>query len=149
MQNFGLRLALALLSALVLVSGAALGVGRVFRPPEDNRAALRSWCETTPCIMDIVPGETDWAQTTGRLSRLPDTTLFPKQIVARLDSLALEFYPSINRESVGRIFLYFPQSHQFDAGWVVQRFGEPCGVSLYPTLNQATLRYRFLLANVQ
>jgi len=148
-RTFGLRLILVLLFAFALVSGAALAAGRAFRPPEDNRALLLAWCESAPCIMDIIPGQTQWAATTGQISRLPDTRLFPKQIVVRLESAALEFYPSINRGAVGRIFLHFPQDHQLDAGWVIQRFGEPCGVSLYPSLNQVTLRYRFLLANVQ
>ncbi|MCC6615428.1 MAG: hypothetical protein IT320_18285 [Anaerolineae bacterium] len=148
-RRFGLRFVITLLLVTVVVSGAALAAGRAFRQPDDHRALLLAWCETAPCIMDIVPGETGWAQTTGQISRLPDSQLYPKQIVTRFESVALEFYPSINQGAVGRIFLHFAQDHQFDAGWVIQRFGEPCGVSLYPTLNQATLRYRFLLANVQ
>ncbi|MCA9902485.1 MAG: hypothetical protein KC547_01400 [Anaerolineae bacterium] len=148
MRTFGLRLSITLVLILALVSGAALAAGRVLRPPEDGRAALIAWCEMSPCVMDIVPGETDWTRTQGQLDDLPDRVLLPRQIVVRQDFIALEFYPSVNGESVGRIFLHFPQNHHFDAGWIVQRFGEPCGVSIYPASGQITLRYPFLLANV-
>ncbi|MCL4248587.1 MAG: hypothetical protein KJ065_10620 [Anaerolineae bacterium] len=148
MQSFGLRLTITLLLILALASGAALSAGRALRLPEDSRVRLIAWCETSPCVMDIVPGETGWIRTQGQLDDLPDRVLFPRQIIVRLEHIDLEFYPSVNGESVGRIFLHFPQNHHFDAGWIVQRFGEPCGVSIYPASDQMTLRFPFLLANV-
>ena len=144
-----LRGSLILVLASLLVSAGMLGVGRAWAQPTDARASLLGWCDAAPCPLEIVPGASTWGRALGRVSRLPNSQLYPKQMIARLDSAALELYPSVAQGTVGRIFVMFAPQRRFDAGWVVQRYGVPCGVSIYPATQQVTLRYTFLLANIR
>jgi hypothetical protein len=102
-------------------------------------------CDGTPCIMGITPGQTRWstAQTELTQARLVSAKALSLGVYVGVE---IDMYQSADGESVGPININFDDP--MPIGWILLRYGEPCGISLYPQMNLVTLRYPFMLANV-
>jgi hypothetical protein len=132
----------------ILLMVAWLG-GRAMGRIDDPRALHFALCDGRPCALDMLPGTTSWADAAQLLSRYPIDGFDDKHVYTSLSGVSIESYISIDAMSVGRIYLSFPREMPLSAGWVIQRFGVPCGVSLYGSGDLMTLRYPLLLANVR
>ncbi len=141
------RLALALLAGLTGLCCAAMGYGRGVLLPADMRVAGFAACEGKPCLLGIIPGETEWIQA-HTVFKGSAASASDKQIIVPLypDGEA-EFYVSVNTHTVGRIYVRFDRP--VSVAWIIQRFGRPCGVSIYAAAGMLTVRYPNLLANVE
>lgn len=148
-RPFLFRTIITVLVTLSLLLTASIAVGRRWGKAQDNRVAMLRVCDGAPCVMDVIPGVTRWQEVEARLDSGRGDDLDARIISLRLQPNALlELYPSVNDTSVGRIYLLL-LDEPLPAGWIIQRFGVPCGISLYQAADQATLRYPNLLANVQ
>jgi hypothetical protein len=100
--------------------------------------------------MDILPGVTDWSEARQRLSKFPGSQISDGQIVLRVyHSTEAEIYPSVNRAAVGRIYVIFSNDEALSTGWILARYGIPCGVSIYFNTGTFTVRYPTLLVNAR
>ncbi|MBL8166333.1 MAG: hypothetical protein JNJ61_30390 [Anaerolineae bacterium] len=134
---------LAGLCALLCLGAGMLGHALL---PDDARATSLQTCGGAACALGITPGSTSW-EAAYRAFSGTDGQLSAKSIVVRLRPRAeAALYVSVNRVHVGRIALSFMEP--LDLGWVLARYGTPCGVSIYRGAQMLTLRYPFLLANV-
>jgi hypothetical protein len=111
--------------------------------PADSRVGVLALCGGRPCILGLVPGETRWDTTEAALQVGSARTIYRKTEPAG----EFGFFPSVDSVSLGRVSITLDEPMQ--AGWIIQRFGPPCGVSLYWEMQIVTLRYPALLANVQ
>jgi len=147
-MNFLARMGLLALMPLLALCLLAMWSGRVFAAPADARIAKMDYCEGSPCLMGVVPGTTLWTTARVDLSHLAGSSLSPKQIIIAIDAdTEVQVFPSVNGVTVGRIYMNLDRP--LDAGWIVQRYGKPCGVSIYFGGQMVTLRYPFLLANIE
>jgi hypothetical protein len=134
---------LAGLFALLCLGAGLLGQSLL---PDDARAASLQTCDGMACALGITPGGTSW-ETAYRTFSGTDGQLSAKSIIVRMRPRAeAALYLSVNHVHVGRISLSFMEP--LDLGWVLARYGTPCGVSIYRGAGMLTLRYPFLLANV-
>jgi hypothetical protein len=131
------------LLVMLLTGGVTLARwGGELRPPEDARAAALARCDDRPCVLGLVPGASRWEDVRQLLEESDARTLY-----RRVEPPAeLGFFPSVDKVSLGQVSINLQQPMQ--AGWVIQRFGAPCGVSIYWEMNIVTLRYPALLANI-
>jgi hypothetical protein len=139
-----------LLCALVFAAGiaSATALGQGVDSEEDARLRALGLCGDVPCMLDVIPGETAWRDVENSLRTRPRTVFQPRMIALRMQpNSMLELYPSVDNQSVGRIYLLLLDA-PVSAGWIVQRYGQPCGVSIYYGAGLVTLRYPRLLANV-
>jgi hypothetical protein len=149
MRRFLIRLSITVLLNFALLVAVSIAAGRLWGAEQDSRVAMLHVCDGVPCIMGVMPGVTRWQDVETRLESGRGGDLDARIISLRLQPNALlELYPSVNQTEVGRIYLLL-LDQPVSAGWIIQRFGVPCGVSLYHAAGQATLRYPALLANVQ
>jgi hypothetical protein len=144
----GLLFGFCVLHGMVLV--AAIVYGRGTPLPEAVRALGFDRCGDVPCFMEILPGQTPWLDVQVTLARRPGSNVWDKRILVK-SSVGSEaaLYPSINGVTIGRIYITPSRDTPLPAGWIVERFGLPCGVSVYYETGIMTLRYPFLLANVR
>jgi hypothetical protein len=133
----------ALAILLAQVSGAALGRA------DDTRALHFEDCNAQPCLLGIIPGATEWADASAALARYAPEEATDKRIIVRMPGAQIETYVSVNRHTVGRMYFNFRRDAPLSAAWVIQRYGAPCGVSIYVNGEMMTLRYPLLLANVR
>lgn len=133
---------------MVVIGLCLVGIARNFgllQPPSDPRINDLQECENDPCVMGVIPGITPWAHTREQLVR---GTIEPKRIfVALKPEGEAAFYLSVNKTTVGSIYVRLIDP--LPLGWILMRYGYPCGVSIYPQTDQITLRYPLVLANVQ
>jgi hypothetical protein len=102
-------------------------------------------CDGTPCVMGITPGLTRWS---AAQTQFTDAGIISAKALNLGDAIGvdIDMYQSADGESVGPISMNFDDP--MPIGWILLRYGTPCGVSLYPQMNLITLRYPFMLANV-
>lgn len=135
---------LAALFALLSLGAGLLGQTLL---PDDTRAASLQTCDGAACALGITPGSTLWETAYKRFTSA-DGKLSAKSIIVPMRPRAeAALYVSVNRVHVGRISLAFIEP--LEMGWVLARYGAPCGVSIYQNAQMLTLRYPFLLANVK
>jgi hypothetical protein len=134
--------ALGLCAVLALLAGRALGM------PGDARVQQMQVCAGQPCLMGIAPGVTTWEAAQARLHEQVQAQAEARRLTFDIASTRVETYVSVNRRTVGRIYL-LPQGQPLSAGWIIQRYGVPCGVSIYYGADIVTLRYPQLLANIR
>jgi hypothetical protein len=143
-----LRASVILLLACTTTALAAAISGRGLPSSADDRLRALGLCGDVPCLLDVIPGETAWRDVEHSLRARPRTVFQPRMIALRMQpNSMLELYPSVDNQSVGRIYLLLLDA-PLSAGWIVQRYGQPCGVSIYYGAGLVTLRYPRLLANV-
>jgi hypothetical protein len=135
------RLSLVLIALLLPTVLLARWAGEG-NEPSDARVAALALCGDQPCIWGLVPGQTEWASAQQSLAGAGARTIY-RQIEPAGE---FGFFPSVDRISLGRVSITLAEPMQ--AGWIVQRFGAPCGVSIYWEMDIVTLRYPALLANV-
>lgn len=146
MTRLLLVMALGLSSMLLLGVSAALVWGQSHAVPEDPRAAGLDHCEGIPCLLGIIPGTTAWPQSSETYAALRFTDFTPKRLVVELaPGATAEMYRSINPAAIGPIYLRLKQP--LAVGWLLARYGQPCGITFYPRQGLMTIRYPFLLAN--
>ncbi len=131
--------------AIALVSLAGRALGRA----DDPRALHFDLCAQRPCVLGMTPGSTTWGEAAALLARFPIDAFDDKRVYTLLPGVSVETYISVNAQTVGRVYLSFPSQAPLSAGWVIQRYGTPCGVSIYTSGDLVTLRYPLLLANVR
>jgi hypothetical protein len=134
-----------------MLCAAAIVYGRAYAAPDDNRAVDLALCHGMPCLDGITPGHTSWTEAQTIFAEVEGSQLLERRIVFHLErDASAELYPSVDGVNVGRMYVTFSDEHPLAAGWLVQRYGRPCGVSLYYNFRQrsVTLRYPFLLANI-
>lgn len=133
---------------LALLCVAAIAAGREARAAAQG--AIPDMCDGLPCLMGLVPGRTPWVDARNSLAALNANSPESRQIVIPVGERGeVTLYPSVDRVSVGRINIRFGPELHLPAGWIVERFGLPCGISIYYDPQMITLRYPFLLANVR
>lgn len=129
---------------IMMTSGVLLARwGGELRLPEDARASALARCADRPCVLGLVPGETPWVDVAQALDVADTRTIYRRVEPAG----ELGFFMSVDRVSLGQVSITLEQPMQ--AAWIIQRFGAPCGVSIYWAMNIVTLRYPTLLANLQ
>lgn len=133
-------------STIVLVLAAL--AGRALGRADDLRALHFDLCAERPCVLGMVPGATAWTDAAAMLARYPIDALDDKRVYTPLPGVSVETYISVNTLTVGRVYLSFPHHAPFSAAWIIQRYGAPCGVSIYGNGDLMTLRYPLLLANI-
>jgi hypothetical protein len=142
------RTAAACVIGLALACALGMLGGRAQMQPQDARMSLFARCDGQPCWMGIVPGVTPWTQAERIVTAAAEHD--DKRLIMPMGARGdVQVYRSIDPEWVGRMYVLLPYDEAIDAGWIIQRFGVPCGVSIYFHMNMATLRYPNLLANVQ
>jgi hypothetical protein len=115
--------------------------------PADSRISELAYCDEQPCVLGIIPGRTLWKDAQSSLASYPDSDIQAKSIIIPLYPPAeASMYRSVNGAAVGPIYVTFQQP--MSLGWIIARFGEPCGISLYVRADMVTLRYPFMLANL-
>lgn len=140
----------ALLS--LALCAAAVVIGRTGNTAADARVDHMRMCGDQPCLMGVAPGVTEWSAVAVQLATLRSAQTDSKRVTFTLDTDEgglVETYVSVNGRTVGRIYLSILNAPALSAGWIIQRYGVPCGVSLYYGAGMLTLRYPQLLANVQ
>jgi hypothetical protein len=144
LARMGMLVCVPLLALCIL----AMWFGRTFAEPTDARVADMDYCEGSPCLLGVIPGITLWTTAQIDLSGLPDGSVSARRIIIPVDeNTEVQLFPSVNGITVGRIYINLDRP--LDAGWLVQRFGKPCGVSIYFEAHMVTLRYPFMLANIE
>lgn len=143
------RAALFVLPLCIGLLALAWALGRVLGRADDPRALHFDACAGDPCILGMVPGETGWGDAAAILGQYPIDGFDDKRVYTALPGVSVETYLSVNAITVGRVYLSFPSQAPLSAAWVIQRYGAPCGVSLYGSSETVTLRYPLLLANVK
>lgn len=106
-------------------------------------------CAGAPCLLGVSPGRTAWADAQVALAG-PEVEADEKSIAVPLPARnGVTFYRSIDKISVGRVSLNVQRpEYTLTAGWIIERYGLPCGVSIYWRVGMLTLRYPKLMANV-
>jgi hypothetical protein len=141
-----IRLSVALCLLWALLSAGIVGMSR-------NAGAVGlEVCGGVPCYqageISIVPGLTPWSDAHLLLPKVNGS--YEKRIVLHgVAQSEISLYPSINGFTVGRIYIDLPAGSYLPAGLIVARYGAPCGLSFYYDQKLLTLRYPFLLVNVQ
>jgi hypothetical protein len=137
---------------LMLAGGlfAVIVVGRVAPLPASIQAIGFDRCGEAPCFMHILPGYTPWRDTHMAMAKRPDSNVWDKRIIVK-STVGSEaaLYPSFSGETIGRVYITPSRYTPLSVGWIVQRYGPPCGVSVYYETGIMTLRYPFLLANIR
>jgi hypothetical protein len=136
-------------SALI---GLVLIVGRLMPMPEYAARYAPDLCAGVPCMLGVVPGRTGWTEAQRLLDAQPGLQIAGRQILIRLAGGGeIGLYPSLDSEAVGRIYVRYPTERPIAAGWVIQRYGQPCGVSFYRRLRAdvLTLRYPLMVVNLR
>jgi len=106
-------------------------------------------CDGAPCLLGVSPGRTAWADAQISLAG-PEVEADEKSIAVPLPARnGVTFYRSIDKVSVGRVSLNLQRpEYTLTAGWIIERYGLPCGVSIYWRVGMLTLRYPKLMANI-
>lgn len=143
------RLITLLMCLSCLGIALAWAVGRVMGRADDPRALHFDACAGSPCLLGIVPGATEWGDAAARLAQYTPRESGDKRIIVPLPGAEIETYISVNSHTVGRIYFSFRRDTPISAAWIIQRYGVPCGVSIYTNGDLLTLRYPLLLANVR
>src|SRR5262245_8470835 len=124
-----------------------MGYGRALASPDDQRADTFAMCNYHPCFLGMTPGVTAWSEAQSTLAPY-STLIYEKRIVFHIQPGGyIALYKSVNDKTVGRIYLTLRTP--IEAGWIIERYGFPCGISVHPNSTIATLRYAALLANVR
>ncbi|MEZ4671586.1 MAG: hypothetical protein R3E39_27095 [Anaerolineae bacterium] len=140
--------ALVLVGTWLLFAIAAMRFGQMYTLPDDSRVTELAWCDDQPCILGVSPGKTMWRDAQTQLASYSDSEIQDKSIIVQLQPDAeAAMYRSINGAAVGPVYMMFEQP--MSLGWILELFGKPCGISFYTRAEMATLRYPFMLANLQ
>lgn len=151
---------------LVGLSLSAIALGRAAPLPHQIAVLGMSDAESCDgaCFAGVAAGKTNWLEARKHLaSRVHDESYTQEVVVSvdllpnHLDETLLYFFRSVDKVSVGRMNAVFRvEEAALTAGWLVARYGIPCGVSIY--LRDAsnyriiqprmTLRYPQLIANL-
>lgn len=132
----------------VVMIVTAVNIGLAQSVPDDIRASDLNWCGEQPCVMGIIPGRTLWNDAQIQLASYSDSDIQEKSIIIPLQPAAeASMYRSVNGTAVGPVYVNYQQP--MSLGWLLARFGEPCGISLYVRADMVTLRYPFMLANLR
>jgi hypothetical protein len=146
MTRLLLVMALALSSLLLMGTGAALAWGQSYAMPDDPRAASLDHCQGAPCLLGITPGTTAWPQSSESYAALRFSDFTPKRLTVELaPGGTAEMYRSVNQIAIGPIYITLKQP--LAVGWLLARYGQPCGITFYRYQSLMTIRYPFLLAN--
>ncbi len=146
--GFCIRITCRLVVFLAGLCAVVLGLSRALVNPEQLPAVPFDLCDGTPCFLGISPGVTGWSDAQQRLSTAPNNQVYANEIVALVhQETTAALYPSINRLTVGRIYVHFSDDSPPSTGWIVERYGIPCGVSVYFSTGILTLRYPGLLVD--
>lgn len=136
-----------LMGSWVVLIVTVVNLGQAQTMPDDSRANDLAFCDEQPCVMGIIPGRTLWKDAQSRLASFADSDIQEKSIIIPLyPSAEISMYRSVNGAAVGPIYVTFQQP--MSLGWIIARFGEPCGISLYVRADMVTLRYPFMLTNL-
>lgn len=133
---------------IVSLSGAIV-VGRNW--PSVTAHDLQT-CIGRPCVYGILPGQTTWEQAQQTFSNIQFVEVNPNYISLQQSAQSdTEIFLSIDAINVGRIAI--TPTTRLPAGWLIERYGIPCGLSIYRQLGRfnktVTLRYPTLLANIE
>ncbi|GAB4556430.1 MAG: hypothetical protein OHK0023_28760 [Anaerolineae bacterium] len=148
------------------LSLSAVGIGRAAPLPYEVAALGMSDVESCDgvCFAGVTAGKTNWLEARKNLaSQVRDDSYTQEVVISvdllphHLDETLLYFFRSVDKVSVGRMNAVFRvEESALTAGWLVARYGIPCGVSLYlqdasnyrMTQPRMTLRYPQLVANL-
>jgi hypothetical protein len=149
-MNRLLVLTVTLYGVILLLSAGIIGYGRNTPTSDSAQAAGFARCGDRACFMGITPGVTGWADARLTLSRMASSYYTNHLILIRNPlSGGVWFYPSINGSAVGRIYIDVSANNFIPASWIVDRYGPPCGVSVYYDIDMAILRYPWLIVNLK
>lgn len=138
---------IVVISALSLSLIGLVTASTASQPATDTPISYIDRCGGEPCIMGLIPGHTLWQDAQRTLS-VYQGEITDKQIVIAFSPLSeIAFYQSVDKTSVGRIQMRFEPP--ISMGWILVRFGQPCGITIYNNAGLLTLRYPFLLANIR
>lgn len=130
------------------LSAVSISIGQSQPLPADIRAADLDMCDDQPCVLGVIPGRTLWRDAQELLSIQTGSDIQEKSIMVPVEPGAEAFmYRSINGTAVGPVYVNYEEPMVL--GWVLAKFGKPCGISLYVRADMATLRYPFVLVNLQ
>jgi len=113
-----------------------------------------------PCLMDVTPGLTQWQIVQTRFTGQAQNTVEyagqllrsrsqPSAIILTLPQESeITFHRSIDAQHLGRIHYWSPNEHTLSLGWIIMLYGQPCAITLYPQAKTVTIRYPFLLVNI-
>lgn len=116
------------------------------QPPKDFRSTLLGSCDGSPCVIDLVPGSSPWTKIQPALQGFQGDFLDRQISITWPLSTEVSFYRSVDKLSLGRIQINY--RIPFSVGWLIIRYGKPCGITIYHSVGMITIRYPFLLANV-
>jgi hypothetical protein len=141
------RSVLFLVAALFLLDSAFIALGGQQATPEDYLRALGlGLCNGKACFLGITPGQTTWLQGQAMLASHGSTTLDANglhynkaTLLANAFNLSARYHNPLNISSLppgdgpDTIDISVSQvSEHVDVSQVMQMFGPPCGVSLFP-----------------
>ncbi|PJF28035.1 MAG: hypothetical protein CUN53_01800 [Phototrophicales bacterium] len=136
-------------AALIVL--ACLG-GGVMPMPEFFAHYAPGRCGAAWCLLGVIPGRTTWSEAQYILAAQRDGQISERQIIIILGRGGeIGFYPGLDGGLVGRILVHYPPERGLPVGWIIQRYGAPCGVSFYwrARANILTLRYPRAMVNLK
>ncbi len=139
-----------LFATLNAVLVAVIGVGRGAPLPPSIQALGFDLCGDVACFMGMQPGLTPWTDAQTVMAKLQDSNVWHRRMFVK-SSVGSEavLYPSFNGDSIGRVYITPARGSPIPAGWIVERYGPPCSVSIFYETGIVILRYPFMLANLR
>jgi hypothetical protein len=133
---------------IVLFLALCLGTIALGHLNVDDRAAIFQVCNRNPCFLGIEPGVTAWDEVADKLSQLEgETKTYPgraRRWLATGEIIVID--QSADEQSAGRVYVSFSDEAAFPVGWIIERYGAPCGVSYYRE-RMLVLRYPTFAVN--
>lgn len=136
----------AALIVLAQIGGGMLPMPEFFARYAPDR------CGAAWCLLGVIPGRTTWSEAQYILAAQRGGQVSERQIIIVLGRGGeIGFYPALDGGSVGRILVHYPPDRGLPVGWIIQRYGAPCGVSFYwrSRANILTLRYPRGMVNLR
>lgn len=135
---------------MILLCGLAIGSGQFIRHPHHSMSQTLALCNGQPCASGIVVGLTAWNNLPGAFTEnAPYYKYDRRHLLITQGDVQMAFYQSVDEVHVGRGRLSVLPGGYVPVGWIIVRYGEPCGLSYYPRTGQIVLRYPHSLVNVQ
>jgi hypothetical protein len=146
---YATRSALVVLLSVLALLGLMRAIGAVGTAPNIQAASLQI-CAGLPCLLGITPGTTPW-DSAAQMIHYPAEVETRRAMFRPPEALAgrIETYLSVDEHTVGRVYLFAHERAPLPVGWIIVRYGAPCGVSLYYGADMLTLRYQNLQAHVE
>jgi hypothetical protein len=105
-------------------------------------------CDGVPCVYGVMAGRTSWQAAQVSFAQLENTVLEEQAIALRAAEVGhIDLFISVDKVNVGRISVR--PEEVITAGWLIQHYGVPCGITIYRFSDIITLRYPTLLANIR